>query len=170
MAQRNRERLLERQPQVRNSNSEARGDVDSYSRASVFPLATHVDPNLENRTELARLVEEQAALRRVATLVARGAAPAQVFTAVTGEAGRLFGAHLAGLGRYEGETVAVLAGWSATNLPHRRVPVRWPLGGCDLASTVFRTGHSVRIATYQDIGGPIAAFVRDELGIDSSIA
>jgi len=170
MAQRNRERLLERHPQVRNSNSEAGGDVNSFSKDSVFPLGTHVDANLENRTELARLVEEQAALRRVATLVARGAAPAQVFTAVTEEAGRLFGAHLAGLGRYEGETVAVLAGWSATNLPHRRVPVRWPLGGGDLASTVFRTGHSVRIATYQDIGGPIAAFVRDELGIDSSIA
>jgi imidazolonepropionase-like amidohydrolase len=38
-------------------------------------------------------------LRRVATLVARGAPPEEVFAAVTAEAGRLLGAHLAGMAR-----------------------------------------------------------------------
>ena len=39
------------------------------------------------REQLTRLAGEQAALRRVATLVARGAAPADVFDAVTEELG-----------------------------------------------------------------------------------
>src|SRR5713226_1868426 len=41
---------------------------------------------------LRELAEEQAALRRVATLVAGGARPAQVFSAVADELGRLIGA------------------------------------------------------------------------------
>ena len=41
-----------------------------------------------------RIAGEQAALRRVATLVARAAAPEEVFAAVTEEAGRLLGADL----------------------------------------------------------------------------
>ncbi len=40
--------------------------------------------NAEARTEVERLVEEQAALRRVATLVAEGASPSAVFDAVAG--------------------------------------------------------------------------------------
>jgi hypothetical protein len=43
-----------------------------------------------SRDELARLAEEHAALRRVATLVARGAPPEELFTAVVEEAERLF--------------------------------------------------------------------------------
>lgn len=42
----------------------------------------------------------QAALRRVATLVARGVAPEQAFTAVIEEADRLLSVEFAGLGRY----------------------------------------------------------------------
>src|ERR1700724_2068817 len=44
------------------------------------------------RTRLRQLAEEQAALRRVATLVAGGARPAEVFCAVADELGRLIGA------------------------------------------------------------------------------
>ena len=47
------------------------------------------------------LAEEQAALRRVATLVARGVPPEEVFAAVTAEAGRVLSAGYANLGRYE---------------------------------------------------------------------
>jgi hypothetical protein len=45
-----------------------------------------------DRTRLRALVDEQAALRRVATLVAGGARPAEVFSAVADELGRLIGA------------------------------------------------------------------------------
>jgi len=56
--------------------------------ASFTELVATAIANAESRVALARLAEEQAALRRVATLVARGAAPGELFEAVTGEAGR----------------------------------------------------------------------------------
>jgi GAF domain-containing protein len=110
-------------------------------------------------------------LRRVATLVARGAVPEELFAAVTGETGRLLGAHLAGMARYEtDDTVTVLATWATEEEQHPLVPGPWPLEGGDLASTVFETGRPVRIDDYHGVPGRIAAFVRDELGISSSVA
>jgi GAF domain-containing protein len=127
--------------------------------------------NTESRAALARLAEEQAALRRVATLVARGAAADELFAAVTGEVGRLLGAHLAGMGRYDSDdTVTVLTAWGAEGEEHPLVPGPWPLEGGDLASIVFRTGQSVRIDDYHDVAGPIAVFVREELGVGASVA
>jgi GAF domain-containing protein len=127
--------------------------------------------NGESRAGLTLLAEEQAALRRVATLVARGAAADELFSAVTGEVGLLLGAHLAGMGRYgSDDTVSVQATWGAEGEEHPLVPGPWPLEGGDLASIVFRTGQSVRIDDYHSVAGPIAAFVRDELGVDASAA
>jgi signal transduction histidine kinase len=123
-----------------------------------------------DQARLGQLVEEQAALRRVATLVALGAAADELFAAVTGEVGRLLGAHLAGMGRYDNDTVTVLATWGAEGVEHPLVPGPWPLEGDDLASIVFRTRQSVRIDDYDGIPGPIAAFVRDELGVGASVA
>jgi GAF domain-containing protein len=57
--------------------------------------------NAESPVGLARLAEEQAALGRVATLVARGVSPNEVFAAVTEEVGRVFPVQLARMGRYE---------------------------------------------------------------------
>ena len=127
--------------------------------------------NAQSRVALARLAAEQAALRRVATLVARGVPPEEVFAVVTAEAGQLLGAHLAGMGRYESDrTITVLAAWAAEGEQHPLVPGPWPLEGGDLASAVFQTGRPVRIDDYQGVSGPIAAFVRDELGVGSSVA
>ena len=119
------------------------------------------------------LAEEQAALRRVATLVARGVPPKDVFAAVTAEVGRLLGTELAGMARYDNdETVTVLATWAAEGEhggAHPLVPGPWPLEGGDLASMIWRTGRPVRIDDYHGVAGRIAAFVRDELGINSSL-
>jgi len=105
--------------------------------------------------------------------VARGAAAEELFAAVTEEVGRLLGTHLAGMARYESDdTVTVLATWAAEGAAegeHPLVPGPWPLEGGDLASTISRTGRPVRIDNYQGVPGRIAAFVRDELGIVSSL-
>jgi signal transduction histidine kinase len=139
--------------------------------ASFTELVAAAIANAESRAALARLAEEQAALRRVATLVARGAAADELFAAVAGEVGPLLGAHLAGMGRYDSDdTVTVLAAWAAEGEQHPLVPGPWPLEGGDLASIVFSTGQSVRIDDYQGVPGRIAEFVRDELGIGSSVA
>ena len=81
------------------------------------------------REQLTRLADEQAALRRVATLVARGAPPDDVFSAVAGELGQLLDVASSGLLRFEDdETARVVAGWGRLG---EVVPVgaRLPIGG-----------------------------------------
>jgi PAS domain S-box-containing protein len=144
------------------SNTEARTEMGRLA-----------DEQAEARTEMGRLADEQAALRRVATLVARGVPPEEVFAAVAEEVGRLLGTGLAGMARYESDDmVTVLATWAAEGAhddAHPLVPGPWPLEGGDLASTIARTGRPVRIDDYRGVPGRIAAFVRDELGIASSV-
>jgi signal transduction histidine kinase len=121
-----------------------------------------------SRDELSRLADEQAALRRVATLVARRVPPAQVFTAVAEEVGRLLGTDGAGIVRYEPDgAVAVVAGWSrdGDQLP---VGTRYPIQGHSLSAVVARTGRPARIDSYRDAAGRLAAEVR-RLGIRSSV-
>jgi GAF domain-containing protein len=140
--------------------------------ASFTELVATAIANAESRAALARLAEEQAALRRVATLVARGVPPEEVFAAVTEEVGRLLGMDLAGMARYDSDdTATVVATWAGEGGhggAHPLVPGPWPLEGDDLASMIWRTGRPVRIDDYEGIPGPIAAFVRDELGVGSS--
>ena len=63
--------------------------------------------------ESERLSEEQSALRRIATLVARSTAPSEVFEAVIREVGLLCDADLARMERYEADgTVTGVAAWS----------------------------------------------------------
>jgi GAF domain-containing protein len=142
--------------------------------ASFTELVATAIANAESRAGLAWLAEEQAALQRVATLVARAVPPEEVFAAVTEEVGRLLATDLSGMGRYESDdTVTVVATWAAEGevaRAHPLVPGPWPLEGGDLASMVSSTGRPVRIDTYDGVPGRIAAFVRDELGIQSSVA
>ena len=92
--------------------------------------------------ELRELADEQAALRRVATLVASEGDPARVFSAVTEEVGRLLGAHSANMVRYEdGPWATVVGGWSAQGAPQVEVGARVPLDGQTTAARVWRTGR-----------------------------
>jgi signal transduction histidine kinase len=78
-----------------------------------------------SRDALRRVAEEHAALRRVATLVARGDPPSQVFGAVAGETGRILGAECTAVARYESEGNVIVAGsWSR---PGEAVPAPPPL-------------------------------------------
>src|SRR2546423_483525 len=57
----------------------------------------------------------QAALRRVAVLVARGASPEEVFAAVAGEAARVLGAAVTTLARYDPDGAETVVGaWTGT--------------------------------------------------------
>jgi GAF domain-containing protein len=71
--------------------------ADTEARLAGFTelLATAI-ANAESRAGLARAAEEQAALRRVATLVARGVTPEEVFAVVTEEVGRRLPVDFAG--------------------------------------------------------------------------
>jgi signal transduction histidine kinase len=142
---------------------------DTESRVAAFTelVATAIS-NTESRTEVARLAEEQAALRRVATLVARGVPEGELFGAVIGEVGRLFGAELARMVRYDAAVgVASVAAWAAAGDPPPW-PDRWPTDELRPANLIATTRRAVRI-DWSDVAGTTATTVRD-LGIRSSVA
>jgi signal transduction histidine kinase len=116
----------------------------------------------------ARLAAEQAALRRVATLVAHGVPSSELFAAVTEEVGRLLRADLAGMIRYEGDdTVSPVATWIAAG-EHPEVPDPWPTEDGDPATLIATTRRPARIDDWDDVPGPIAAFIR-QLEVRSSV-
>src|SRR2546421_6076631 len=108
-----------------------------------------------------RMADEQAALRRVGVLVARGAPPGEVFAAVTEEAGRLLGAGHAAMSRYDPDgAVRVVAAWSSTGAA---VPVgtRVGVGGRNVHTLVFRTGRAARLDDYAGVSGAAADVARE---------
>ena len=91
-----------------------------------------------------RVADEQAALRRVATLVARGARPSEVFAAATDEVGRVLGTDVTWLRRYlPGPAAASIAAFAAGE----RLPPEEPrpLGGHNIATLVHKTGRPARV-------------------------
>ena len=117
-----------------------------------------------------QLAREQAALRRVATLVAREPSPDEVFTAVTREAGLLFGAQRGTLLRVASpQRAEVMASWSDGTAP----PV--PVGHCaaieegrGILGQMLQTARPVRIEDFDAVGGVVATLMR-ELGIRSAV-
>jgi signal transduction histidine kinase len=98
----------------------------------------------ESRDKLTVLASQLEALRRVATLVARGVDPSEVFAAVTKEVGLLVGAEITRLVRYEADgTGTVAAAWRRTGDPVT-VGSRIPIGGI-VATPVLRSGKPARI-------------------------
>jgi signal transduction histidine kinase len=124
--------------------------------------------NAQARVELRRYADEQAALRRVATMVARTARPEEVFGAVAEEVGRLLGADLTAMGRYDPDDVVTGVGvWSAGG-GDQAPGARMPLGGRNVTTLVFETGRPARIDDYAGTSGALVDFVR-EWGVRSSV-
>jgi signal transduction histidine kinase len=122
-----------------------------------------------SRDELRQLAEEQAALRRVATLVARGVSSSQVFESVTREVGLLIGADLARMERYDSDgTVTGVAVWSGSAERGLAVGVRFALEGLSVASLVRESSCPVRVDSFAGASGPIAQEAR-ALGIRASV-
>ncbi|MEN3313109.1 MAG: hypothetical protein V7645_2438, partial [Actinomycetota bacterium] len=133
----------------------ASGDVDEI-------VGTVVDVTERRRAEaeLERLAGEQAALRRVATVVAREASQAEVFTAIAEEIGQLFGTEEIRMLRYEDDRSAIVVAGSGAIEDVFPIGSHQPLGGENAASRVFRTARPVRIDDYGSASGPIAQAVR----------
>jgi signal transduction histidine kinase len=122
----------------------------------------------QDREELRQLADEQAALRRVATLVARGVPPADMVSAVTREVGLLSGADVARMERYEADgTVRGGAAWSRDD-EKLAVGTRFTLEGASIAALVLQTRGPVRVDSFAEASGPIAQEAR-EVGIRSSV-
>jgi signal transduction histidine kinase len=112
---------------------------------------------------LEELVREHAALRRVATLVAREPTPAVVFAAVTRETGELLGAQRTTLLRVESpEWARVVAAWSDGEAPPVPVGHRGAIDpGRGILGRMFECPRPVRIEDFDEVGGAVAALMRD---------
>ena len=117
-----------------------------------------------SRGELRRIAEEQAALRRVATLVARGVLQTEVFGAVAAETGGVLVADCTAVGRFEPDgTATVVGSWDKLGGPWLALPLgsRWPVEEASVAGQVRRTGRPAWVRDYQDPGGAAAAWARE---------
>jgi signal transduction histidine kinase len=124
--------------------------------AAFTELVATAIANAQAREDLHALVEEQAALRRVATLVARGEPPDAVFAAVAHEVGELGPADLTLIGRYDADGyVTGVAGWSRMGEPVAGTRVR--VGGHNVTALVYKTGRAARIDHYAETSGAAAA-------------
>jgi signal transduction histidine kinase len=115
------------------------------------------------------LLDEQSALRRVATLVAEGRPSEDVFSAVVRELTEHRPVELAVLGRFDAdETYTFLAGWERGRGPVDQGD-RLPVTGDNIASRVWRTRATARMDSFDSASGPIAEEARAR-GIRSSVA
>jgi signal transduction histidine kinase len=127
--------------------------------------------NAESRAGLIRLAEEQAALRRVATLVARGVRPAEIFSAVSDEVGRLVGTDSATVIKYDDDGEGICYVGSASKVSAAfPVGVHWKFQEGMASYDVFRTGRPARSgAQLIAVEGPIGEIHR-RMGIISAVA
>ena len=132
-------------------------------------LAVSLD-NAQLYAQFGQIADEQAALRRVATLVARAAPPTEVFAAVTAEVGRVLGTDHTSLLRYDPDGGATAVGaWTRTG-GAAPIPVgtRVTLGGRNVTTLVFQAGRPARLDDYADASGP-AADVAHSWGVRASV-
>ena len=145
--------------------------IGSVARGSVMPveaehqlisfteLVASSIANAESRSELAQLVEEQAALRRVATLVAHGASPTDVFTTFTQEVGRLLPVAYATMWRYDPDGMAThIASWGTVEIPWQP-DARVPIGGNNLLTIVFESGRPAHMDDFANATNALGEFL-----------
>jgi PAS domain S-box-containing protein len=135
----------------------------------MYAVARDVTERRNAEAEVKRLADEQAALRRVATLVARDASQAELFTVIAKECAQMFGTEDIGMVRYEGDRHQVVMASSGTFKAAFPTGSRQPLGGDNAASLVFRTGRPARIDDYARASGPIADAIRP-IGLRCAVA
>jgi sugar diacid utilization regulator/uncharacterized protein YoaH (UPF0181 family) len=134
---------------------------------------TEYDENLVDGklyAEYRRLAAEQAAMRRLAALVARGVEPSEVFGAVAEEMRRCAPADTAGLWRFETNDEIAIVGAAADPAALANWPIgtRTPVEGNTLAMLVQRSGRPARVDSYDNVAGLTAARVR-AVGVKAAV-
>jgi PAS domain S-box-containing protein len=141
-------------------NTESR--LESFSELVATAIA-----NAQGRTDLAAseararaLANEQAALRRVATLVAQGASPDELFSAVANEVAGIIDIPVVGVGRYEADaTFTILGIVGETNFT---AGSRWPVEDEGVAGMILATGRPSRKDDYTSMAGSVGSAVRED--------
>jgi PAS domain S-box-containing protein len=156
-------------PEPMPPDTEARiADFADLVATAIDNAATRTELHA-SRDELSTLAEQQTALRRVATLVAREVSPSEVFSAVAEELARCLGVHAATVYRYESDdTATLLAARDEPRLKAIRIGTRFSFEGDNINAMVYRTGRTARMDSHENAAGPVAAQVR-KLGIRSAV-
>jgi GAF domain len=123
-----------------------------------------------SRDELHELAELQAALRQVATLVARAVEPSELFKAVAEEMSRHLGAELTALWRYQPDGSAILVATNVDADPPVPVGTRMTLEGENLLATVLQTGRPARQDSIEtaNANGSTVGLIR-EIGLRTAV-
>ena len=150
-----------------SSHSSLPPDIEKRVESFAELIATAI-ANAENRAELAaseararELALEQAALRRVATLVAQGATPSDVFSAVAEEVAGIIDIPVVGINRFEADrTFTVLGVAGETRFT---VGSRWPVEDEGIAGMILATGRPARGDDYSAMRGRLGEAIREDV-------
>ena len=123
----------------------------------------------DNPTRLQALLAEQAALRRVATMVAASTPAPALFGRVCAELGELLAVKSTDMIRYEDAGGATVVGvWTGNDTPSFPVGERIPVEGETVTAKLYRSGRPQRVDDYDAVEGELAARLR-EFGIHSVV-
>ncbi len=128
--------------------------------AQFSELVSTAISNIESRARVEQLAAEQAALRRVAELVARQAPPEQVFGLVTEELNRLLDAGTVGTGRFEPDGTVTIMAVRGTAQDAFPPGANVALEGGSAIEQVLRTGRPAHIENYDSVGGQLGTVMR----------
>lgn len=122
----------------------------------------------ERRREADARARQQSALRSVATLVARGVDPAEVYPVAVAELARGLDVEHVTLTAFDGAECVVLASCDDRGTPHPTVGERFPLSADSLNRRIHGSGEPARIDDYARIDGPVAERLRQS-GLHSGV-
>jgi signal transduction histidine kinase len=126
----------------------------------------HDEPSVP---QLEALLGEQAALRRVATLVAGDPHPGRLFEGVCEEVGWVLGVESANIVRFEDDgTQTVVGAWAAGTAPWFPPGANVPLDGETVSGKVRRSGRPQRVDHYASVRGELVKRLR-AVGIKSAV-
>jgi signal transduction histidine kinase len=115
------------------------------------------------------LLEEQASLRRVATLVAGDPDPRTFFECVCEEVGRVLAVETTNIMRFDdGGTQTVMGAWARSGAPWFPPGANVPLDGETVSGKLRRTGRPARVDDYTQVRGALVKRLR-EVGIKSAV-
>jgi signal transduction histidine kinase len=115
----------------------------------------------ESHDAVSALAKQQAALRAVATLVARGAEPSEVYPVAVSELARGLGVEHVTFVAYDEDGVGVvLATRDSPDRTAMAVGERFPIDGNSISAQILRTGLPARLDDYSDAEGAIADRLR----------
>jgi signal transduction histidine kinase len=128
--------------------------------ASFTELLAMAIANAESLERLTRLLDEQSALRRLATLIVTGTAGYELLAATADEVREVMRCDFAAISRYLPDDRILTVHWSGEiDFPSEDGEIN-PLGGKNVSTLVARSGKPARIDSYAEATGVIGRKAR----------